>query len=210
MLFTLLLFCAAADPLVANSPVIDRGEAKIGQQLVETFTLTNRSATPISITNVQSSCGCLEPKLDRRDLQPNESTKLTVEINTLSQPAGQMNWPVRVQHSAGTLELALCATLVSEVKIEPAATVFRIRQARSVTVTVADTRAKPFRVMAVGASMQQVHAEVTSTEGNASTIRVTATPNGSSGTQKGFVWITTDDPLYPQIRVPVTLTELPK
>jgi hypothetical protein len=51
---------------------------------------------------------------------------------------------------------------------------------------------------------------LTPTEGTQTSIRVTATPNGAAGTQKGFVWITTDDPLYPQIRVPVTLTELTK
>ena len=214
MYLTLLALCLSATPaLQADRSTIDRGEVRIGPPLVEHFALTNRGTLPLTITNVETSCGCLAPKLDRRDLAPGASATLAVEINTLSQPAGPIGWPVRVSCKSGetteTLEVILRAQLISEVRIEPAAAVFRIRNPRSVTVTVTDTRNKPFKIIGVGASTPQITTELLPGDGAVRQIKVTASPEGSPSTRSEIVWITTDDPLYPQIRVPVTLTILP-
>ncbi|MFL5330355.1 MAG: DUF1573 domain-containing protein [Gemmataceae bacterium] len=213
-MYLLLALClSATPPLQAERPTIDRGEVRIGPALVERFTLTNRGTLPLTITNVETSCGCLAPKLDRRELSPGASAILSVEINTLSQPAGPIGWPVRVTYKSGenteTLEVILRAQLISEVRVEPAAAVFRIRNPRSVTLTVTDTRSKPFKIIAVGASSPQIIAELLPGDGTVRQIKVTASPDGPPSTRSEIVWITTDDPLYPQIRVPVTLTILP-
>lgn len=205
-----LLICLAP-PLVAERAIVDRGDVRVGPPLVESFRLTNMSAGPLTITNVSSTCGCLAPRLAEHQLAPGASTTLAIEINTLSQPAGPVNWATRIVYRAGEvageLTCALKATLVAEVRVEPAAIAFHIKQSRSVTLTVTDTRAKPFRITAVGASTPRLTAELQPAGDNSHIrqIRLTATADGPPGSLTAAAWLTTDDPLYPQIRVPVTL-----
>ena len=138
-----------------------------------------------------------------------------MDINTLSQPAGPVNWISRVSYqvegATGLLELELRATLIAEVRVEPAAVAFNVKQSRSVVLTVSDTREKPFHIKAVGATLPQITTELLpSDDPKLNRIRVTARPDGPSGIHDAVAWLTTDDPLYPQIRIPVTLTIPPR
>ena len=127
LLFALLI--APQDPLVADQIAIDRGQVRVGPPLIQTFRLTNRSNETLTITEVKSSCGCLAPKIDHKTLAANESATLTVDVNTLSQPAGQVAWITHVswhtKDSAGELSLRLTANLIAEVRVEPAAVAFQ-------------------------------------------------------------------------------------
>jgi len=201
----------AADPLVADQSHVDRGDVRVGPPLVQQFRLTNRVNETVTITNVTSTCGCLAPKSDARELAPGTSTNLTIEINTLSQPAGPVNWVTRVSYRTGAqnheLVLDVRAKLIAEVRVEPASVAFSIRQSRSVELQVTDSRAKPFRITAVGSSSPQLKAELlASDKPNKCSIRITASAGGDPGVSSAVAWFTTDDPLYPQIIVPVTLT----
>jgi hypothetical protein len=205
-----LLLCLAP-PLVAEREVVDRGVVRVGPPLIESFRLTNASDRPLAVVNVSSTCGCLAPRLAAHELAPGESTLLTIEINTLSQPAGPVNWTARVGYRCGSdsgeLVLTLRAQLVAEVRVEPAAVAFHVKNTRSVTLTVTDTRDRPFRVTAVGTSSPRLTAELAprGEDPRVRYIRLTATSDGPPGTQVAAAWLTTDDPLYPQIRVPVTV-----
>jgi len=205
-----LLLCIAP-PLVAERDVIDRGDVRVGPPLVETFRLTNTSAGPIVVTNVSSTCGCLAPKLAQHLVAPGATTTLSIEINTLSQPAGPVNWTTRITYRAGDLSgeltCTLKANLTAEVRVEPAAVAFHVKQARSVTLTVTDTRPKPFRITAVGTSSPYLTAELQPARDDPHVrhIRLTAAAAGPPGAFTAAAWLTTDDPLYPQIRVPVNV-----
>lgn len=212
MLPLLLIACAfVADPLVVDQTSVDRGQVRIGPPLTQSFRLTNRGEQTLTITGVTSTCGCLAPKLERTNLAPNECATLTVEVNSLSQPAGLVAWVTRVSwrtnEQSGELLLTLKANLISEVRVEPAAVAFQVRRTRSIDVTITDARAKPLRITAVGSTIPQVKAELLPSQDIATQrIRLTASADGPPGVQTAAAWFTTDDPLYPQIRVPVTLT----
>src|SRR5262245_25726976 len=114
----------AADPLSADQTLVNRGDVRVGPPLVQQFRLTNRGTETVTITNVTSTCGCLVPKIVTRELPPGSLTNLTVEINTLSQPAGPVNWVTRISYRCAerTYELALelRSKLIAEVRVEPA------------------------------------------------------------------------------------------
>jgi len=199
----------AADPLSADHAVVDRGKVKIEPSITQTFQLTNHGQLPIVITDVRSTCGCLAPKLERREIAPGGQTKLSIEVNTLSQPAGPIRWTTHINYRHGddkkSLDLELRAILISEIKVEPASIAFHIRQTRSVDVTVHDMRPKPFRITGVGTSLSNVKAEAITDHGARQQIRLTASPDGLVGVQSAFAWFTTDDPAYPQVKIPVTI-----
>jgi Protein of unknown function (DUF1573) len=206
----LIILVASPDPLVADQTFVDRGQVRVGPPLMQSFRLTNHGQQSLTITGVTSTCGCLAPKLDRTSLAPGDSATLTVEVNTLSQPAGAVAWVThigwRMENTTGDLALTLKANLIAEVRVEPAAVAFQVRRTRSVDLTITDSRAKPFRITATGSTIPQVTAEVVaSSDSHIQRIRVTATADGPPGVQSAVAWFTTDDPLYPQIRVPVTL-----
>jgi hypothetical protein len=71
---------------------------------------------------------------------------------------------------------------------------------------VTDTRARPLRITAAGASVPGVEvAVVPGADPRTQTLRVTAVGELPPGTVQGAVWFTTDDPAYPQVRVPLSV-----
>ena len=91
-----LVLAPAADPLELARPTFDAGEVRAGAPLVRRFPFRNAGPEPLTITDLQASCGCLTPTLARRTYAPGESGELTLEVNTLSQPEGPVRWRLRV------------------------------------------------------------------------------------------------------------------
>src|SRR4051794_38093183 len=101
---TLILVLAAAGanpppaPLHCPAPVAACGEVKGGPPLAQTFELTHKGTGTLSITKVEAGCGCLRRSLSADVLRPGETAKLTVEVNTLTQPDGPNRWQVAVSY----------------------------------------------------------------------------------------------------------------
>ena len=124
-----LALAIGADPLDTPQPVIDAGQIRVGPVLTRKFAFTNTANKPLTITEVRSSCGCLVPTLAKRIYEPGERGELTVEVNTLSQPAGPHRWAFYLAYRSGDVTgertLELTATLQQEIEIVPAAIAFR-------------------------------------------------------------------------------------
>lgn len=210
-----LMVFLAADPLLAERTTVDRGTVRVGPPLSQTYRLTNQSNQSLSITGLSSSCGCLAPKVDQSELKPGASAVVTVEINTLSQPAGPVHWTTSVAwrcgSETGALLLALKAELVAEVRVEPAAVSFQIRRTRTLDLTITDVRPKPIRITSTGSTSPRIATELLPSKDPAvQQIRLTAKADQPGIVEQAAVWFTTNDPLYPQIRVPVSLDLLAK
>src|SRR5579864_140328 len=59
--------------LECPQPVVDKGEVRSGLSLSHRFTFCNRGPEAVEITDVRPSCGCLAPKLEKRNFQASES-----------------------------------------------------------------------------------------------------------------------------------------
>jgi hypothetical protein len=205
----ILALTVTADPLQISQSAIDAGEVRVGPALVRKFTFINSGTEPLTITDVRSSCGCLVPALAKRVFEPGERGELKVEVNTLSQPAGPHRWTFALAYRCGAAvgerPLELTATLRQEIEIVPAAIAFRGSDPPPAVVTVTDRRPKPLRVLAAGTSCPGLRAEIVPTG-----VRVSVTADCQVGQTAETVTLTSDDPDYREIKVPVTVDHQPK
>ncbi|HEY1381134.1 MAG TPA: DUF1573 domain-containing protein [Gemmataceae bacterium] len=209
-----LAVAAAADPLHAPDPVLDAGEVRVGPPLVRRFAFANAGREPLTVTDVRSSCGCLAPTLAKRTYEPGQRGELGVEVNTLSQPVGPHRWAFTLAYRCGaatgerTFELA--ATLKQEIEVTPAAVAFRGDGPLAAVVAVRDPRPKPLTVTGATASAPFLRVTASNDGPGRWAVRVEAAGDCPEGRHAETVTITTDDPDYPALKLPVTVVREPR
>jgi hypothetical protein len=225
---TLILLAATLaappTPLSCPSPVADRGDVKGGPPLSHTFDLTHRGpAGTLSITKVEAGCGCLRQHLSVGVLQPGETAKLTIEVNTLTQPDGPNRWQVVVSYrldmpgvpgqplpppETGQLPLTIAANLSRDVTVSPPQVAFSCTGAATHVLTISDRRAKPLTVTKTATTAAHLTAEVGPPVVDANGVRtqpvtLKLSADAPPGHRDETVVLLTDDPAYAELRVPV-------
>jgi hypothetical protein len=196
-----------ADPLVA-----ERGQVRGGPPLAQRFTLHNHGTNAVAISEVQPSCGCLNPVLSARDIKPGESATLDLTVGTISQPDGPNTWSAKLTYRAGNaeqrLELQVKATLTREVMLEPS--VIRLSGAPGLAhyITLTDHRDTPFDIFAVRTSTNHIAAEAGAWQRECDhwvrKIRVQLTADCPDRACDERLTIYSNDPDYRELTVPVT------
>lgn len=214
-----------AAPLAVAQPLIDCGDVRAGLPLVQKFRLTNRARDVLKITDlVALNCGCVRATMTARALLPAENAEVTVEVNTLGQPAGANSWKVAVRYrvdatdgrppASGEEILELKAQVVREVTVEPVAVSLILDGPAKHTIKVADHRARPLSVRSVQTSSP--HLKAVSQRGapvpdspRAYAIALEVLESLPVGRHTELVTIDTDDPEYKSFQVPVQITKRP-
>jgi hypothetical protein len=226
ILAALTLGATPAGPLTAAAPSADRGEVRTGPPLVAVFELTHRgSSGTLTVTGVEAGCGCLKPTLSREVLRPGETTRLTLAVNTLTQPPGQNVWKAVVryrvaEHGDGPrppsvrpdfeLELRVSARLIQEVSVTPPMLAVSTAAATTQTVTVTDRRANPLTVRAATTTSPHLTATVRPASGDlprTQRVDVTVTDGYPPGQEDETLVLLTTDPTCPELRVPIRVTK---
>jgi hypothetical protein len=78
----------------------DFGTIKRGTQLVHEFKLHNVLDSVVKVTEIRSSMGPLDARIDKRELQPNERATITVKMDS-SLFIGKRNAAILVQMDNG-------------------------------------------------------------------------------------------------------------
>jgi hypothetical protein len=198
------------------APTAVKGDLKAGPPLVHAFDLANPTAGTVTITKVEASCGCLRQSLGAAAIPPGGKTTLTLEVNTLTQPDGPNRWQVLVSYKAevpgapartGVLLLQITATLSRDVSVSPPQLAFSTAGEASQTVTLTDRRAKPLTVLKAASSSPHLVAEVAPAAGGAGgrsqAVAVKLAAGAPAGHRDEVVVLYTDDPAYPELRLPV-------
>lgn len=68
--------------LVSDQPVIDAGARKNGEKITLKYTVKNNSDKPITIDSYRSPCDCTTAEIADYELDPGESTQVTMHIDT--------------------------------------------------------------------------------------------------------------------------------
>jgi hypothetical protein len=207
----MLCLLPAGDPLIVSQPSVDVGQVFVGQQLVRRFSIRNAGAEPLTITDMRASCGCAAPTLDRRTLKPGESTEVKVDVNTLSQPAGPIRWNVHIDWRAGATEgrtsLELTAQLIREIELEPAALALVAAPGFHHDIVLTDRRPAPLAMTAAHVETAGLRAELLpATSSRSRAVRIHVLESCPAGVTTDTLHIGTDDPKYPELRVPITVT----
>jgi hypothetical protein len=216
-LLTVTLANQPATLLQCPELVANKGEVKCGPALAHAFELTNRGAGTLTITKVEASCGCLRQSLTSGVLLPGETAKLTIEVNTLTQPAGQNRWQITAGYKVespnapaqlGEILLQITANLTREIIVTPPQLGFSTTTGASQTLTITDKRLKPLKVLKAATSSPYLLAEVgprvdAADGAHNQSVSVKLLEQAPTGHRDETVILTTDDPDYPELRVPV-------
>jgi hypothetical protein len=216
-------------PLQCPAPLAARGDAKGGPPLTHTFELAHRGPHgTLTITGVEAGCGCLRQTLTAGVLRPGETARLALEVNTLTQPDGPNRWQAVVKYrldppavsgsppaaQAGELPLTITATLSREVSVTPPQVGFSCTGAATQVLTVTDRRAKPLTVRQAAGSSPHLTAEVGPPAAGpngarAQSVTLKLSADAPVGHRDEAVVLVTDDPDYPEFRVPVRVLRRP-
>ena len=221
--FAFLLVIAGAESAQADvhfaESTIDTGEVHSGDLLARNFTFVNEGPEAVEITGLHASCGCLKPRLDPLTYEPGAKGVLTLEINTLSQSAGDHAWTVNVAYRAGgelrEQTLRLTGRVVREVQVLPAALTVLTDHPVEHTVVVTDLRAKPLKITQARATSPHLRSVIgepyRDDDGHwACKVKLEVAADCPEGRNEERLDLLTSDPDYPDLRIPVTVIKRAK
>jgi hypothetical protein len=197
----------------------DAGEVKAGMLLSHEFTFVNRGPEVVEITGIESSCGCMTPRLDRRTFQPGERGSILVEVNTLSPAPGPHTWQIKVTCQSGdevsNTPLRVTARLVREIVVEPAAVNMIVDGPLQTELRLTDPRSNPLQLQEVHTTMAGLRARLAGSDPDGSghlVYRIQLLVGGdiAEGRHEDFVSLFTNDPGYQEIKVPVSIVKRPR
>lgn len=200
----------APGPLRAAAPVADKGQMMSGPPLAHTFELTHTgSAGLVSLTGIDAGCGCLKAEATPRVLKPGETAKLTVTVNTLTQPEGPATWTGSVKYTVDggpqqEVNVKMTAKLVREIAVSPPMLAVSTAGAVRQVITVSDRRATPLTVTKASATNPAFAVEVKPVTDGKQEIVLTAAEL-PAGSHEDTLTLVTDDPACPELRVPVSV-----
>jgi hypothetical protein len=197
-------------------PEVDLGKVLAGKPLKHTFSFVNSGANPVEIVEARASCGCLAPVVTQQVCAPGKTGVIRLDINTLSQPAGRNTWRVTVTQRSGdqTSEntLSISADLEREIEVQPTAVTLVSESALAHEIVVTDSRERPFKVTEARSTSSRLSVRVAEHSRNADgkhcwKIELRMAGDCSAGRYDEAVMIYTDDPDYPELKVPVTIVK---
>ncbi len=191
----------------------DFGAVARGQLLNYPFRVTNSTSATIRIANVRVSCGCTSAYAAQTTLAPGEETAVVVQMDT-RRFASSKTVTVYVQFDQPRFEevrLWVRANSRDDVFVTPEVLKFGpVRQgsapsaAAKVTFVDAATAIKDISCESnyIEPSIQQV-----SHDGGSIVYEIAAKVRNDAPPGKWFteVWLTTDNPVIPRVRVPLTI-----
>ena len=192
------------------------GELRSGVPLTQRFAFVNQGPHIVQITEAKPSCGCLVPSLSPRVLKPGEAGELMLEVNTLTQPAGPHAWRIDLRYLDGEqpreAALIVSAKVVTEVLVQPPALMLNADRALRHEIRVTDLRPRPLSVVEVRTSSPHLKAcvgELTRNEAGrpVRNIGLEVSADYPDGRHEETVVLATDDPVYREFKVPVTVVK---
>ena len=73
------------DAIELKETEFDFGKIPQGKPVTHVFLFTNTGKTPLSLDNVQASCGCTTPEWSKDAVAPGETSKITVGYNAANE-----------------------------------------------------------------------------------------------------------------------------
>jgi hypothetical protein len=219
--FVLLAGLAAAAPAAAGSWADamfddmskDFGSVPHGSIQTHNFRIVNNTKQPVSIASVHVSCGCTSASAAKTYLNPGEETAIVAHMDT-SRFSGVRSVTITVQFDRPAFEearLFVQANSRSDFNVAPDGLAFgEVKKAETPsvasTVTFYGTATQITEVKSESNYIQASVAPVKNPDGT-SAYQVTAKLRGDVPVGRWYtdVWLKTNNPEIPQIRVPVTV-----
>lgn len=199
--------------------LIDYGPVVPTEEVRTHFAFLNTSDSPIEITRLEPSCGCLQPQLaeESRQLDPEERGEFLVRIQTANQSVGPKEYRVVVHYNdpePRSTTVVFRVTLPdNQVVMKPRALMMYLFGDNPTvqTAELIDRRPRKLGVINVTCEPAELGTAVlTGEEDDAEghrhfKLRVAVNPELSDGSYRGAVYVHTDDPAYATVRLPLAI-----
>lgn len=192
----------------------DFGSVPRGPTLSHPFRLTNQTGQPVHISSVRVSCGCVSAGALRDDLAPGQSTAILANMDTM-RFYGTRTVTIYVQFDRPQWEevrLWVRANSRDDVSLSPDSLAFgQIRHGASPTATVNISLlgSNQWQILEARGESNYVQpaAKEIRREGSQVTYQLSARLRPDTPVGKWFsdVWLTTNNPSTPRVRVPLTV-----
>jgi hypothetical protein len=193
----------------------DFGSVPHGQVLTHPFTVKNNTGQTVTISGVRVSCNlCTSATALKGQLRPGEETSVAVRMDS-GKFYGVKTVYIYVTFSEpqyDEVRLWIQANSREDINVTPEALAFgRVKHAEATTKTVSITfyGGAPSEITAVQSESNYVQAKVGAARkgGNEVTYELTARLRTDTPVGKWFtdVWVTTNNPALPRVRVPLTV-----
>jgi Protein of unknown function (DUF1573) len=195
----------------------DFGSVPRGPALIHHFRITNKTKQPVNIANVRVSCGCVTATALKTYLLPGEETALLVQMDT-TRFSGVKSVTVFVlfdRPHSDEVRLIVQAVGRDDFTINPDTLAFgQVKKGATPAVSTVVTfyNPMPIQIGNVQAETNYIRINVKELPRqanviNVTTFRVTAQLRADAPVGKWYsdIWLKTNNPTLPQIRVPVTL-----
>jgi hypothetical protein len=219
--FVLLAGLVASAPAVAatwadsmfDEHSIDFGSVARGPVQTHSFRVVNNTKQPVNISSVRVSCGCTSASAVKTLLNPGEETAIVARMDT-SRFIGVKSVTIFVQFDRPTFEevrLWVQANARNDFSVSPDGLAFgEVKRASSPsvsnTITFYGSQTKITDVKSESNYVQPSIKEVKGADGQSS-YELTAKLREDVPVGKWYtdLWVKTNNPEYPQIRVPLTM-----
>jgi len=182
------------------------------------FHFKNCGKAPARITKLEPSCGCLNPKVEKRAYLPGEDCEFSLGVLTTRETPGPHDYSLIIDYEDPKPRSATVAFKVvvrREVTVRPSQLL--IYQGDSVetkrTIVITDMRPTPFRVTGATCKSPLVKYRVGPAiddpdAGRETTIYITVAAQVPKEGVQTAVMLSTDDPRYPRIPIPIWIRDM--
>jgi hypothetical protein len=190
----------------------DFGSVPRGPMVTHQYRLTNNTGQPVRITSVRVSCGCTSATALQGALAPGQSTAVLAQMDT-TRFIGPKTVTIYVQFDQPRWEevrLSITANSRTDVVVTPEALAFGpVPRGSSAARQTSVTFSGGTQLVSVAAESNYVQLTAKGTHGNGTDVTYEVTANLRPDTPVGKwytdVWLNTNNPAAPRIRVPLTV-----
>ncbi len=204
--------------MVFDQYLVNLGEIHNTARAEARFRFKNCGRFPVRITNVTPSCNCLAPQIEKRAYAPGEISDFTLGVLTTHQTPGQHEYLVTIDYEdpqPRSVTVTFKLTIRREVTLSPGQLII-YQNGHTETeqkVLLTDMRPKPFHVTNAYCRSKLVKVELGKTVedpegGRETTVVVRVAAQVPAAGEDTSVYITTDDPHYPKIPVPLRIRDV--
>jgi hypothetical protein len=192
----------------------DFGSVPRGPKLTHPFRLVNNTGYPVHISNVRASCGCVTAHVLHHDLAPGQETAVVVQMDTRMFQRDR-NVTVFVQFDQPRIEevrLWVQANSREDVSVSPDTLAFgRTKRGTSPTasVTVSFAGNGQWQVVGIASESNYVVTGMREVRRDGAEVAYELSarlrPDAPVGKWYTDIWLRTNNPTTPRIRVPLTV-----
>lgn len=138
--------------LVATQFRNDLGNVKPGQQFPVSFFVTNESSKIIEVVDIKTSCGCLDPSIEKTTVAPKESVRVKVDWSTgwthgKIESRLYVRWRFFDQTDTRELALTTLGTVVSDHSLSKKVLVFQAGEKATKSVHLVPSQSQWIEVL---------------------------------------------------------------